>query len=72
MSKKERDDSGWESFRILLWLALIASAVALVVAVSTNLSEKARAVFIGVLCTLGAIITIVMLVVLVRQANGTD
>jgi hypothetical protein len=51
---------------------LIAGAVVLAATVYSNLGPQARAAAVGVFCSLGVIVTIVMLVVLVRQSDGGD
>ena len=51
-------------------LVLIASATGLAATVYTRLSDEARMVLVGVFCILGVIVTIIMLIVLVRQSNG--
>jgi len=70
MAKKKSDDGDRISFRTLVSLALIAFAIALAVGVYTRLSDVARAVVTGVFCTAGVAVTIVMLIVLIRQSNG--
>ena len=53
-------------------MALIAGAVLLAATVYSNLGEQARAAVVGVFCVLGVLVTIVMLVVLIRQSDGGD
>jgi hypothetical protein len=56
--------------RTLVGVVLIAGAVLLAVTVYNNLGSQARAVVTGAFCILGVLVTIVMLVVLIRQSGG--
>lgn len=53
-------------------MALIAGAVLLAATIYSNLGEQARAAVVGMFCVLGVLVTIVMLVVLIRQSDGGD
>lgn len=70
MGKKGSDDSDRISFKTLVSLALIAFAIALAVGAYTRLSDVAKAVVTGAFCTVGVAVTIIMLIVLIRQSDG--
>ena len=72
MSDKKEPGRGRISFRTLAGAVLIAGVVLLAATVYSNLGEQARAVVVGVFCGLGVLVTIVMLVVLIRQSDGGD
>ena len=72
MSDKKEPERGRISVKTLASAVLIAGAVVLAATVYSNLGPQARAVVVGVFCGLGVIVTIVMLVVLIRQSDGRD
>jgi hypothetical protein len=72
VSDKKEPGRDRTPFRTLAGAALIAGAVVLAATVYSNLGPQARAAVVGVFCSLGVIVTIVMLVVLIRQSDGGD
>jgi uncharacterized membrane protein YidH (DUF202 family) len=72
MSEKKGPSSSWRSFKTVINLALIALAIVLAITAYSRLSDTARAILLGAFCTLGVIVTVIMLVVLVRQSSGKD
>jgi hypothetical protein len=69
---KKKPERGRTSVRTLGGALLIAGAVVLAATVYSNLGPQARVVVTGVFCVLGVLVTIVMLVVLIRQSGGGD
>lgn len=72
MSEKKSPSSSWRSGKILVNLALTAIMIVLAVTVYNRLSDTARAILVGTFCSLGVIVTVIMLVVLVRQSHGRN
>jgi hypothetical protein len=62
-------DTGRGLLSILIRVLLIAGTVVLAMIIGTYLSDRARLVLGGAICVLGVIIALVMLVVLIRQAD---
>jgi hypothetical protein len=72
MSEKKSPSSSWRSVKTLVNLALTATVIVLALNVYNRLSDTARTILVGTFCSLGVIVTVIMLVVLVRQSQGKD
>ena len=60
-------NGNWRWFKALLGLLVVALAVTATVALSSRLSDEARAVLAGAICLSGALITVGLLLIFVRQ-----
>jgi hypothetical protein len=72
VSDKKEPGGGRISVRTVAGAVLIAGAVLLAATAYNNLGQQARTLVTGLFCTLGVLVTIVMLVVLIRQSGGGD
>lgn len=67
----ERDrtnsNGNWGRLKAAIGLVIVGLVVALAVEMSSRLSEGARAVLAGAICTLGLVVTVGLLIIFVRQ-----
>ncbi len=64
---RSNGNDNWRWFKVLLGLLVVASAVTATVALSSRLSDEARAVLAGAICVLGVLVTVGLILIFVRQ-----
>jgi hypothetical protein len=72
MDEEENSRSIWKFLRTLINLVVVAFAVILAITIYNHTSDMTQAALVGSFCTLGMVVTVVMLLVLVHQSHGRD